>query len=96
MYGEYERTYRESIQNPLQFWGKVAQELVWHKPFETVLDESQAPFFQWFTGGELNTCYNALDFHVQNGRCVTAMIWNPTMLSTLPGSHYPPGQWKRF
>ncbi len=68
MIGNYLNTYKESIQNPQLFWGKAAQELVWHKPFETVLDESQAPFFRWFTGGELNTCYNALDFHVQNGR----------------------------
>lgn len=68
MIGNYLNTYKESIQNPQLFWGKAAQELVWHKPFETVLDESQAPFFRWFTGGELNTCYNALDFHVQNDR----------------------------
>jgi len=51
------------------FWGEIAHELIsWHKPFKTVLDESNAPFFKWFEDGELNVSYNCLDRHLaQNG-----------------------------
>src|SRR5262249_18472502 len=40
----------------------------WYKKWEKVLDDSRQPFYRWFTGGELNTCYNALDLHVEKGR----------------------------
>jgi propionyl-CoA synthetase len=38
------------------------------KKWDKVLDDSKKPFYSWFAGGELNTCYNALDYHVENGR----------------------------
>ena len=47
------------------FWGRLAREnLSWHKPFTQVLDESNAPFYQWFADGELNVSYNCLDRHL--------------------------------
>ncbi|MGN6085100.1 acetate--CoA ligase [Trinickia sp.] len=50
------------------FWARLAREtLTWHKPFSTVLDESDAPFFKWFEDGELNASYNCLDRHVEAG-----------------------------
>ena len=50
------------------FWGRLAREtLSWHKPFTTVLDESNAPFYTWFEDGELNASYNCLDRHVEAG-----------------------------
>jgi acetyl-CoA synthetase len=50
------------------FWGKLAREtLTWRRPFSTVLDESNAPFFKWFEDGELNASYNCLDRHVEAG-----------------------------
>src|ERR1051325_4888387 len=50
------------------FWGRLAREtLSWHKPFSTVLDESNAPFFKWFEDGELNASYNCLDRQVEAG-----------------------------
>jgi len=50
------------------FWGRLGKEnVVWHKPFTHVLDESNAPFFKWFTDGELNASYNCLDVPVQAG-----------------------------
>ena len=50
------------------FWGKLAQEnLLWHKPFTKVLDESNAPFFKWFHDGELNASYNCLERNLQSG-----------------------------
>jgi acetyl-CoA synthetase len=50
------------------FWARLAREtLSWHKPFETVLDESNAPFYKWFEDGEINASYNCLDRHVEAG-----------------------------
>ena len=50
------------------FWARLAREtLSWHKPFSTVLDESDAPFYKWFEDGELNASYNCLDRHVAAG-----------------------------
>ncbi len=50
------------------FWGRLAKEnLSWSKPFNTVLDESNAPFYKWFEDGELNASYNCLDRNVENG-----------------------------
>src|SRR5271155_3672927 len=50
------------------FWAKLArEELLWHKPFSRVLDESRAPFYKWFEDGELNASYNCLERNLQNG-----------------------------
>jgi len=68
MPGKYEKAYLESIEQPHQFWGDAAKQIVWNKPYQKVLDTTSAPFYRWFTGGELNTCYNAVDVHVNNGR----------------------------
>src|SRR6185295_14915642 len=48
------------------FWAKLAREnLLWHKPFTKILDESKAPFFRWFHDGELNASYTCLDRHLK-------------------------------
>jgi acetyl-CoA synthetase len=50
------------------FWARLAREtLSWHKPFSTVLDETNAPFYKWFEDGEINASYNCLDRHVEAG-----------------------------
>ncbi|PKN35866.1 MAG: propionyl-CoA synthetase [Deltaproteobacteria bacterium HGW-Deltaproteobacteria-19] len=71
---KYETVYGESIQQPEAFWGKAAQEIQWSRKWDSVLDDARAPFYQWFVGGELNTCYNALDYHVESGRGEQAAI----------------------
>ncbi|ACO45440.1 acetate--CoA ligase [Deinococcus deserti] len=63
---EYERRYRQSLEQPDQFWSEVAGELHWTKPWEQVLDW-QEPHAQWFVGGQTNVAYNALDRNVQRG-----------------------------
>jgi propionyl-CoA synthetase len=60
--------YRRSLEEPEQFWAEAAAELDWVEPWDQVLDGSRAPFYRWFPGGRLNTCYNALDRHVERGR----------------------------
>ena len=64
----YEDEYEESIKNPERFWSKAAKEIQWSKPYSKVFDDSSKPFYRWFPEGELNTCYNAIDYHVQTGR----------------------------
>jgi Acyl-coenzyme A synthetases/AMP-(fatty) acid ligases len=68
MSGNYQRACEEAIRSPERFWGRAAEAIQWYRPWEHVLDPSNAPFYKWFTGGELNTCYNAIDFHVEHGR----------------------------
>ena len=68
MAGEYQRAYAAARSDPEGFWAAAAEDIVWSKPFGRVLDASRAPFYRWFSGGELNTCYNALDRHVDAGR----------------------------
>jgi len=66
--GDYERAYRDAIQSPEQFWARAGEAIQWYRPWDAVLDRSSAPFYRWFSGGELNTCYNAIDYHVEQGR----------------------------
>jgi propionyl-CoA synthetase len=64
----YQDVYNRSIQDPNGFWGDAAQDIVFTKKWDKILDDSRPPFYQWFTGAELNTCYNAIDIHVEQGR----------------------------
>ena len=57
--------HRRSLTDPEGFWAEVAQALHWEKRWDKVLDTSRAPMYRWFAGGKLNTCYNALDRHVE-------------------------------
>ena len=61
----YEQEYRRSLDDPEGFWGEVAQDVHWTKRWDRVLDQSNTPFYRWFRGGELNTCFNAVDLHVE-------------------------------
>ncbi|MBC7561841.1 MAG: propionyl-CoA synthetase [Gemmatimonadaceae bacterium] len=70
----YERAYAASIADPEGFWGTAAAALHWDKPWDRVLDDSAAPLYRWFTGGEMNTCFNAIDRHVLNGRAEQAAV----------------------
>jgi propionyl-CoA synthetase len=66
--GAYAAAYEQSISDPNAFWGEAAKAVEWLTPPATVLDDSRPPFYRWFTGGTLNTCFNALDRHVRDGR----------------------------
>ncbi len=67
-YEEYEKMYKESLEDPEGFWSKVADELHWYKKWDKVVDESEAPFYKWFVGGKTNICYNCVDRHVVAGK----------------------------
>lgn len=64
----YHALCKEAEQDYEGFWGRLAKEnLTWHKPFESVLNESNVPFYRWFEDGLLNASYNCLDVNLQNG-----------------------------
>ncbi len=80
----YEEIYTRSMEDPEGFWGEAAADIVWTKPWDKVLDDSNKPFYHWFAGGELNTCYNALDRHVDSGRAdQAALIYDSPVTDSL-------------
>src|ERR671914_718438 len=60
--------HEEAARDAEAWWAKQAEALDWSQKWDTVLDESNAPFYKWFAGGKLNACHNALDRHVEAGR----------------------------
>ncbi len=67
MNGKYEEIYNRSIKDPDGFWSEAAEDIIWEKRWDTVLNVENPPFYRWFKGGMLNTCYNAVDRHVDDG-----------------------------
>jgi propionyl-CoA synthetase len=72
--GAYQNAYRRSIDDPEGFWAEAAAEIDWFRRPDRVLDATNPPLYRWFTGGVLNTCYNALDRHVIAGRAETPAL----------------------
>lgn len=64
----YQSAYAQSMADPNEFWGKAAKLVNWDKNPKVILDDSNPPLYRWFSDGMLNTCYNALDRHVIDGR----------------------------
>jgi len=60
----YEDFYRQSIEQPEQFWAEQARLIHWETPPQQILDQSRPPFRRWFVGGTTNLCYNAVDRHL--------------------------------
>lgn len=84
MSNPYEVAHHKSIQDPEGFWGELAEDCHWFKRWDKVLDDSRKPFYRWFDGGEINTCYNALDFQVDQGRGEqAALIYDSPVTETI-------------
>ncbi|MEH6502968.1 MAG: acetyl-coenzyme A synthetase N-terminal domain-containing protein [Cycloclasticus sp.] len=66
--GQYSEKYVQSLNEPEVFWAEAAKAVDWNQPWACVLDGSEAPYYRCFFGAKLNTCYNALDRLVKNGR----------------------------
>ncbi len=64
----YKTLYERSITDPEGFWAEAAEAIDWDRKWDRVLDADAKPAARWFVGGELNTCYNCLDRHVEAGR----------------------------
>jgi propionyl-CoA synthetase len=81
--GRYQEAFQQSLAEPGKFWGEAAELIEWYHPPEMVLDASEAPFYRWFTGGTMNTCFNALDRHVRDGRAdQPALIYDSPVTGT--------------
>ena len=79
----YAETWERSIKDPNGFWGEAARAIDWYREPSVVLDDSNAPLYQWFTDGLLNTCYNAIDRHVNAGRAdQLALIYDSPVTDT--------------
>jgi propionyl-CoA synthetase len=84
MTNPYDAAFEQSMNDPDGFWAKAAEDCHWYKRWDKVLDDSNKPFYRWFTGGEINTCYNALDYHIDQGRGEQlALIYDSPVTDTI-------------
>jgi acetyl-CoA synthetase len=75
---QYEEDYKKSVENPEQFWGEVAQNFQWRKPWFKVLSWNfNEPNIKWFEGAKLNITENCLDRHLATNGDKPAIIWEP-------------------
>ena len=65
---KFNEIYQNSIKDPENFWKEIANDIFWYKKPTKILNKSNPPFYKWFEGGTTNTCYNALDLHINEGR----------------------------
>ena len=65
---KYQEIYQKSIQDPEAFWSEVADDIFWYKKPSRILNSDNPPFYKWFQDGITNTCYNAVDLHVERGK----------------------------
>ncbi|MBO0827891.1 MAG: propionyl-CoA synthetase [Streptosporangiales bacterium] len=72
--GRYADEYTRSLGDPDGFWLDAARAIDWTTPPTRALDDGNPPFYRWFPDGELNTCHNALDRHVDGGRAEQAAL----------------------
>ena len=84
MTASYDETYARSLADPDGFWGEAAKQIHWDRRWDRVLDQSREFFPRWFVGGVTNTCYNALDIHVERGRGdQVALIYDSPVTGTI-------------
>lgn len=82
MNNNYDNLYKASIVDPEKFWDEAAKDVKWFSPYKKVLDISNPPFYRWFVEGKINTCFNAVDRHVQEGNgSRTAIIYDSHVTS---------------
>lgn len=84
MSGKFDQVYADWKADPQGFWAKAAEDIDWYEKWDRVLDDSNPPFYRWFPGAVVNTCYNALDRHVENGRAdQVALIYDSPVTDTI-------------
>ena len=65
---KFNKIHEQSLKNPENFWQEASNEIFWYKKPTKILNKSNPPFYKWFEDGVTNTCYNALDLHINEGR----------------------------
>ena len=77
MSDKFNKIYKQSINNPEKFWSEAANDIFWFKKPTKILNKSNPPFYKWYEDGVTNTCYNALDIHIDQGNGKrTALIYD--------------------
>ncbi len=80
----YDETYQRSMRDAAGFWAAAAEEIHWDRRWDRLFDDRRPPFYRWFVGGRLNTCYNALDRHIDRGRGKQpALIYDSPVTATV-------------
>ena len=75
---DYQKIYAKSVGNPEEFWAEVADDFVWRKKWDTVLEwDFHKPEAKWFNGAKLNITENCLDRHLEKRGDQVAIIWEP-------------------
>jgi propionyl-CoA synthetase len=85
----YEEVYARAQRDREGFWAAAAEDIYWHRRWDRVLDGTRPPFSRWFPGGMLNTCFNALDLHIDRGRGKQrALIYDSPVTGTVRAYTY--------
>ena len=74
--GDYREAFSASLSDPEDFWVRAAGAVTWTRAPQRILDDDNAPFYRWFPDGELNTCANALDRHIDARGDQPALIYD--------------------
>eukprot|EP01132_Coremiostelium_polycephalum_P001842 gene1842-2270_t len=83
MTSRYAQVYRDWQSDPEGFWARAAEAIDWSRPWEQVFDATHQPYGRWYPGAECNTCYNAVDRHVERGRGdQVALIYDSAVTGT--------------
>ncbi|MGN8020687.1 propionyl-CoA synthetase [Phyllobacterium sp. 22229] len=83
MTSRYAQVYRDWQSDPEGFWARAAEAIDWSRPWEQVFDATHQPYGRWYPGAECNTCYNAVDRHVERGRGdQAALIYDSAVTGT--------------
>jgi len=84
MTSTYDAVYARWLDDPENFWTQAAEAVHWYKKWDRIFDASRPPFYRWFAGAMVNTCYNALDRHVEGGRAnQPALIYDSPVTETV-------------
>ena len=85
----YKDVYNSWKSNPEAFWMDQANAIDWVKPPSRALNDDNAPLYEWYSDAQVNTCYNAVDRHVENGRGdQTAIIYDSAITGTKGKTSY--------
>ena len=84
MASTYQSLLTRSLTDPDGFWAAAAEDIYWDQRWDRVLDRSHEPFYRWFVGGRLNTCFNAIDLHIERGRAKQiALVYDSPVTGTI-------------
>jgi len=89
MKSTYDAVYAQSLRDAEAFWAAAAEDIYWDRRWDRLFDDARPPFYRWFVGGRLNTCYNCLDLHIDRGRGrQRALVYDSPVTGTVTSFTY--------